>query len=101
MDPKLETPSTKDHLQYCRDEVAKLNKKIDFTSALSQSAQSSFSSWIGALETGTATAVETAVGFTVFGAIVGIRSDNSTDQAKAEARVNNCMSNYHEPTLDK
>lgn len=105
LDPDLVTAQTPDHLAHCRQIVQAQApspfSKADIHNATRQTFLQSFGPWVTAAELWSATAAEAAGAFTIFGAILGIRANDTSNQSQAESNVRQCMANYHEPITEK
>lgn len=103
LDPALATPQTSAHLAYCKSliETQAQTAAHDWKTTAQQAAQSSVSAWVNAAELATATAIETAAAYTVFGALLGVHTTDLSAQADAESRVRMCMINYGEAVTEK
>ena len=103
LDPALATSQTAAHLAYCKALIQQQStvSPPGWKGTLQQAAQSSIGAWVSAAELATAQAVEAAAGYTLFGALLGLHTDNNSRQSQAESNVRMCMVNYGEGITEK
>lgn len=103
LDPALATSQTAAHLAYCKALIRQQSavSPSGWKGMLQQAAQSSIGAWVSAAELATVQAVEAAAGYTLFGALLGIHTDDNSRQSRAKSNVRMCMVNYGEGVTEK